>query len=88
MGSIPVSEPFVLAVNKNVLNTVLHDWCNIGRGMCYPVCGMHKMKTLGWSVPLNFINNIGLITAESRHSRRCSTTGVAKAMVCAVLSVT
>ena len=20
--------------------TVLHDWCNKGRGMCYPVCGM------------------------------------------------
>ena len=19
---------------------VLHDWCNKGRGMCYPVCGM------------------------------------------------
>ena len=19
---------------------VLHDWCNNGRGMCYPVCGM------------------------------------------------
>ena len=18
----------------------LHDWCNKGRGMCYPVCGM------------------------------------------------
>ena len=21
---------------------VLHDWCNKGRGMCYPVCGMCK----------------------------------------------
>ena len=21
-------------------NSVLHDWCNKGRGMCYPVCGM------------------------------------------------
>ena len=19
---------------------VIHDWCNNGRGMCYPVCGM------------------------------------------------
>ena len=19
--------------------SVLHDWCNKGRGMCYPVCG-------------------------------------------------
>ena len=26
---------------------VLHDWCNKGRGMCYPVCGMvHIKKTL------------------------------------------
>ena len=23
---------------------VLHDWCNIGRGMCYPVCGMVHIK--------------------------------------------
>ena len=24
--------------------TVLHDWCNKGRGMCYPVCGMVYIK--------------------------------------------
>ena len=23
---------------------VLHDWCNKGRGMCYPVCGMVYIK--------------------------------------------
>ena len=23
---------------------VLHNWCNKGRGMCYPVCGMLHMK--------------------------------------------
>ena len=23
---------------------VLHDWCNKGRGMCYPVCGMLHIK--------------------------------------------
>ena len=23
---------------------VLHDWCNKGRGMCYPVCGMMYIK--------------------------------------------
>ena len=23
---------------------VLHDWCNKGRGMCYPLCGMVHMK--------------------------------------------
>ena len=21
-----------------------HDWCNKGRGMCYPVCGMMHIK--------------------------------------------
>ena len=25
---------------------VLHDWCNKGRGMCYPVCGMVHIKEL------------------------------------------
>ena len=23
---------------------VLHDWCNKGRGMCYPVSGMMRIK--------------------------------------------
>ena len=23
---------------------VLHDWCNRGHGMCYPVCGMVHIK--------------------------------------------
>ena len=23
---------------------VFHDWCNKGRGMCYPVCGMRHIK--------------------------------------------
>ena len=23
---------------------VLHDWCNKGRGMCYPVCGIMHIK--------------------------------------------
>ena len=23
---------------------VIHDWCNKGRGMCYPVCGMVHIK--------------------------------------------
>ena len=23
---------------------VLHDWCNKGGGMCYPVCGMVHIK--------------------------------------------
>ena len=26
---------------------VIHDWCNKGHGMCYPLCGMmHITKTL------------------------------------------
>ena len=27
-----------------ILQPVLHDWCNKGRGMCYPVCGMVDIK--------------------------------------------
>ena len=23
---------------------VIHDWCNKGRGMCYPVCGIVHIK--------------------------------------------
>ena len=23
---------------------VLHDWCNKGRGMCHPLCGMMHIK--------------------------------------------
>ena len=26
------------------LQPVLHAWCNKGRGMCYPVCGMVHIK--------------------------------------------
>ena len=33
--------PQILIGNKHFsLQPVLHDWCNKGRGMCYPVCGM------------------------------------------------
>ena len=27
-----------------LFNPVLHDWCNKGRDMCYPVCGMMHIK--------------------------------------------
>ena len=37
---------------------VLHDWCNIGRGMCYPVCGMVHIKE-----PLLLIGNSSLCAA-------------------------
>ena len=26
------------------LKPVLHDWCNKGHGMCYPLCGMGHIK--------------------------------------------
>ena len=28
------------------IQPVIHDWCNKGRGMCYPVCGMIHIKDL------------------------------------------
>ena len=34
------------------LQPVLHDWCNKGRGMCNPVCGMVHIKE-----PLLLIEN-------------------------------
>ena len=34
---------------------VLHDWCNKGRGMCYPACGMVHIKE-----PLLLIDNSSL----------------------------
>ena len=34
---------------------VLHDWCNKGRSMCYPVCGMVHIKE-----PLLLINKSSL----------------------------
>ena len=36
VGSIPLSY--------FSFQPVLHDWCNKGRGMCYPVCGMVHIK--------------------------------------------
>ena len=33
-------------VTEYSFQPVLHDWCNKGRGMCYPVCGMMYMKEL------------------------------------------
>ena len=31
-------------LNYFSLQPVLHDWCNKGRGMCYPVCEMVHIK--------------------------------------------
>ena len=36
----PATDPGRTAGTPLYLQPVLHDWCNKGRGMCYPVCGM------------------------------------------------
>ena len=42
---------------------VLHDWCNKGRGMCYPVCGMVHVKE-----PLLLIGSSGFPLSLSEWS--------------------
>ena len=37
---------------------VLHNWCNKGCGMCYPVCGMMHIKE-----PLQLIGKIAHVAA-------------------------
>ena len=37
---------------------VLHDWCNKGRGMCYPICGMVHIKE-----PLLLIERVAYVAA-------------------------
>ena len=35
----------IISVGRYMLmHLQLHDWCNKGRGMCYPVCGMVHIK--------------------------------------------
>ena len=40
---------------------VPHDWCNKGRGMCYPVCGMMHIKEplIIWIVAYNSLYTSG-----------------------------
>ena len=40
---------------------VLHDWCNKGTGMCYPVCGVVHIKD-----PLLLITNNSPCSGDSR----------------------
>ena len=35
---------FEFALIYFLFQPVLHDWCNKYRGMCYPVCGMLRIK--------------------------------------------
>ena len=32
------------SLSNFLFQPVLHDWCNIGCGICYPVCGMMHIK--------------------------------------------
>ena len=41
---------------------VLHDWCNKGRGMCYPLCGMVHIKE-----PSLFIDKSSLCGGSGFH---------------------
>ena len=36
-------------LNYFLFQPVLHDWCNKGCGMCYPICGMVHIKEPGKS---------------------------------------
>ena len=50
---------FITEVSKSVITIAdrdeMYDWCNKGRGMCYPVCGMVHIKE-----PLLLINKSSL----------------------------
>ena len=52
VGSILIGGPTELFLS---FQPVLHDWCNKGRGMCYPVCGIVHIKEplllFGKSIP-------------------------------------
>ena len=42
---------------------VLHDWCNKGRGMCYPVCGMvHKKNPCCYSERVAYVAAAGFLS--------------------------
>ena len=41
---VEVAEAAAFFALLFAIQPVLHDWCNKGRGMCYPVCGMVHIK--------------------------------------------
>ena len=49
------------------LQPVLHDWCNKGCGIYYPVCGMVHIKE-----PLLLIGNVAYVAAAGFLSRYLS----------------
>ena len=48
LNAIPQTTMVALGAISNTFSfqPVLHDWCNEGRGMCYPVCGMVHINLL------------------------------------------
>ena len=72
---------------------VLHDWCNKGHGMCYPVCGMvhaccySKRVAREVAAAASRSPSLWSLTQYPNRSSQCSTTGVTKAMVCVILCV-
>ena len=41
---VPSRTKMTTTLSLFMFQPVLHDWCNKGRGMCYPVCGMVHIK--------------------------------------------
>ena len=48
---------------------VFHDWCNKGRGMCYPVCGMMHICVCA-CVPAFVFNTVLFIIQMPQTKRR------------------
>ena len=39
-----IIQKYNFTENVYIVLSSVHDWCNKGRGMCYPVCGMVHLK--------------------------------------------
>ena len=51
---------------------VLHDWCNKGRGMCYPVCGMmHIKRTLAANQKVAHVAAAGFLSLSEWSFTMC-----------------
>ena len=55
LGNVKVKFVLINFTTIFSFQPVLHDWCNKGRGVCYPVCGMMHIKE-----PLLLIRNNSL----------------------------
>ena len=44
MEYFETANVYTLTMTFSLNEPRLHDWCNKGRGMCYPVCGMMHVK--------------------------------------------